>query len=182
VIALEPEQAFAEHLRRRFAHRPEITVVEGAAEALPAPPAVDLDSVLCLNVLEHVADDAAALRGFRERLRPGGRLLLLVPAHPVLYGAYDRSVGHVRRYRRRELRTLLAAAGFDVLTVRHVNPVGALGWLLRVRLARTGHWPSTSFRAFDRLVPVLKHLDRAPLPVGLSLWAVARRPAHEPGR
>ena len=178
VVALEPEPAFAEHLRRRFTSRPEVTVVEGAAEALPDAVPGDLDSILCLNVLEHVADDAAALRAFRDRLRPGGRLLLLVPAHPALYGAYDREVGHVRRYRRPALRARLLDAGLEVDALRHVNPVGALGWLVRVRLARRGDWPSGSFRTFDRLVPALRHLDRLRLPVGLSLWAVARRPAR----
>jgi SAM-dependent methyltransferase len=175
VIALEPEPAFVEHLRRRFAGRPEVTVVEGAAETLPDSLPGDLDSVLCLNVLEHVSDDGAALRGFRERLRPGGRLLLLVPAHPALLGAYDRAAGHVRRYRRGELRARLVDAGFEPERLRHVNPVGALGWLVRVRLTRRGHWPSASFRAFDRLVPALRWLDRVPSPFGLSLWAVARR-------
>ena len=176
VVALEPEQAFVEHLRRRFADRPEIVVVEGEAEALPDAVPGDLASVLCLNVLEHVADDRAALRGFCDRLRPGGSLLLLVPAHPSLLGAYDRAAGHVRRYSRAALRSALVAAGFEVATLRHVNPVGALGWFVRVRLARRGDWPSTSFRTFDRLVPVLKHLDGVPIPFGLSLWAVARRP------
>lgn len=172
VTALEPDPGFVSNLHERF---PNVTVVEAPAEAIP-PGLGEFDSILCLNVLEHVRDDAAALRGFREALRPGGALLLLVPAHPRLYGGYDRAAGHERRYDARTLRTRLEAAGFDVETLRHVNPLGALGWLVRVRLRRGDDWPSGSFRAFDRLVPALRHLDRVPLPFGLSLWAVARRP------
>jgi hypothetical protein len=109
-------------------------------------------------------------------------LLLLVPAHPRLYGGYDRAAGHERRYSKRTLRGRLLGAGFEVDTLRHVNPLGAVGWLARVRLRRGDEWPSGSFRAFDRLVPALRHLDRVPLPFGLSLWAVARAPLAVPAQ
>jgi SAM-dependent methyltransferase len=177
VVALEPEPAFAARLRERFDASPGVAVIEGAAEAPPDETGTGFDAVLCLNVLEHVRDDGAALRAFRERLAPGGRLLLLVPAHPRLYGGYDRAAGHERRYGREQLRRLLHGAGFDVDALRYVNPVGAIGWLLRVRLRRTADWPSGSFAMFDRLVPVFRPLDRLRLPFGLSLWAVARRAA-----
>jgi hypothetical protein len=107
---------------------------------------------------------------------PGGRLLLLVPAHPRLYGGYDRAAGHVRRYSKQLLGRRLARTGFEIETLRHVNPVGALGWLVRVRLRSSGDWPSSSFTLFDRAVPILRRLDALRLPFGLSLWAVARRP------
>jgi SAM-dependent methyltransferase len=170
VTALEPDPAFAARLRELEG----VSVVEAPAEAIPFGLG-EFDSILCLNVLEHVRDDEAALRGFYDSLRPGGALLLLVPAHPWLYGGYDRAAGHERRYGAPGLRARLEAAGFDVESLRHVNPLGGLGWLVRVRLRRGGEWPSGSFRTFDRLVPALKHLDRVPLPFGLSLWAVALR-------
>lgn len=173
VTALEPE--FGALLRERLGGRPEVTVLERTLEALEG--AGEFDSILCFNVLEHVADDEQALRRFRDQLRPGGRLLLLVPAHRFLYGGFDHAAGHVRRYDRAPLRALLAQAGFELEELRHVNPVGALGWLARVRLRRGDDWPAASFRTFDRLVPVLRHLDRLRLPFGLSLWAVARRPS-----
>jgi SAM-dependent methyltransferase len=172
VTALEPDPAFV----ARLGELEGVHVVEAPAEAIP-PGLGEFDSILCLNVLEHVRDDRAALRGFHDSLRPGGVLLLLVPAHRWLYGGYDRAAGHERRYDARTLRALLRAAGFEVGRLRHVNPLGGLGWLVRVRLRRGDEWPSGSFRTFDRLVPALKHLDRVPLPFGLSLWAVARRPS-----
>jgi hypothetical protein len=81
----------------------------------------------------------------------------------------------VRRYSKAPLRERLVKAGFEIETLRHVNPVGALGWLARVALRSDPEWPSGSFAVFDRLVPVLRPLDRLRLPFGLSLWAVARR-------
>ena len=150
-----------------------MTVLEEPLEALEG--VGEFDSILCFNVLEHVPDDEQALRGLRNELRPGGRLLLLVPAHHFLYGGFDRAAGHVRRYDRAPLRALLEDAGFELEQLRHVNPVGGLGWLARVRLRPGDDWPAASFRTFDRLVPVVRHLDRLRLPFGLSLWAVARR-------
>ncbi|MBA2371140.1 MAG: class I SAM-dependent methyltransferase, partial [Chloroflexi bacterium] len=150
-----------------------VTVLEHPVEDLAGDGA--FDSILCLNVLEHIEDDEDALQRFRRQLRPDGRLLLLVPAHRFLFGGYDRAAGHLRRYDRATLRALLHRAGFEIEELRHVNPVGGLGWLARVRLRRGDEWPAGSFRTFDRLVPVLRHLDRLRLPFGLSLWAVARR-------
>ena len=169
VTALEPDPVFAARLRARL---PGTTVVEVPAESLP-PALGGFDTVVCLNVLEHVERDADALERFRDALLPGGRLLLLVPAHPHLYGYYDRAAGHVRRYSKGSLRRLLEGSGFAVETLRHVNPVGALGWLAGVRLRRRDAWPSSEFRTFDRLVPLLRPLDALRLPFGLSLWAVA---------
>lgn len=172
VLAVEPEAAFAAELRRRFAGSPRVTVVEGSIDALEA----EVDSAICFNVLEHIPDDAATLRSIAERLISGGRLFLLVPAHERLFGGYDRAAGHLRRYSKPRLRQLLGEAGLQLETLRHVNPVGAAGWLVRVATSSSPEWPSSSFSTFDRLVPVLRPLDRLPLPFGLSLWAVAKKP------
>jgi SAM-dependent methyltransferase len=171
VVAVEPEPAFAEVLRERFSGSEQVRVVEGALDAVEA----GFDSAICFNVLEHIEDDAATLALLADRLVPGGRLFLLVPAHERLFGGYDRAAGHVRRYSKAPLRERLVKAGFEIETLRHVNPVGALGWLARVALRSDPEWPSGSFAVFDRLVPVLRPLDRLRLPFGLSLWAVARR-------
>jgi 2-polyprenyl-3-methyl-5-hydroxy-6-metoxy-1,4-benzoquinol methylase len=176
VVAAEPDPELASALKRRFASRSNVMVVEIDAEsfadaALPRP----FDSVVCFNVLEHIADDAGALDAFRAQLRPGGKLLLLVPAHPALFGSADRMLGHERRYRKSVFRALLTERGFATEVLRHVNPVGALGWLVSGRLLHREQIPEAPLRAFDRLVPVLRMLDRVELPFGLSLWAVARR-------
>jgi FkbM family methyltransferase len=173
VVALEPDPDYAMRLRERFADRPNVTVVEAAASSADVGEA--FDSVLCLNVLEHIADDDGALASFAAMLRPGGRLLLVVPAHPVLYGTIDRALEHARRYRRGELRAKLGTAGLAVDSVQYVNPVGALGWLVWGRILRRDRVPAAPLYAYDRIAPLLRALDRVPLPFGLSLWAVARR-------
>lgn len=176
VVAVEPDPHFAPQLRARFADNPRVTVVEADTGWLAdGEPGGTFDTVLCLNVLEHIRDDALVLHGFHERLSPGGHLLLLVPAHRALYGEIDRSVGHERRYSRRPLRALLARIGFEPVEVRYVNPLGALGWIVSSRLLRRPQVPAGPLRAYDRLVPVLRRVDHLPLPFGLSLWAIARR-------
>ena len=178
VVALEPEPVDAAQLRRRFAGDERVRVEEldatGFAGADIGGP---FDAAVCFNVLEHIPDDVAALGAVRAQLARGGHLLLLVPAHRALFGEIDRTVGHVRRYDRRTLSRALRAAGYDVLELRYVNPLGALGWLVSSRLLRREHIPEGPLRAYDALVPMLRALDKLPLPFGLSVWAVAKTPA-----
>jgi SAM-dependent methyltransferase len=171
VVALEPDSNYATRLRERFAGQPNVTVVEAEASSLAV--GQGFDSVLCLNVLEHIVDDAGALESFAAALSPGGRLLLLVPAHPLLYGKIDCALDHARRYRRDELQGKLVGAGFAIETLQYVNPLGALGWLVWGRILRRDRVPGQPLRAYDRLTPLLHALDHVPLPFGLSLWTVA---------
>jgi SAM-dependent methyltransferase len=176
VTALEPDASFAAALEAEFGAHPRARIVCATAEAFRDRAPSPFDAVISFNVLEHIADDESALQAARDLLRPGGHLLLLVPAHPLLLGDVDRALGHVRRYSRKPFGRLLQAAGFDVETLHHVNPVGALGWLITFRLRSwPEEWPRAQYKTFDRLVPALRLLDRLPVPVGLSLWAVARR-------
>ena len=96
--------------------------------------------------------------------------------HPALFGSIDRTVDHKRRYRPEHVRALLESAGFEVAEVRLVNPLGALGWFASGRLLRRRHIPLVPLRLFDGLVPLLRRIDRIRLPLGLSVWAVAKRP------
>lgn len=174
VTALEPDRVFAEALRSRFGDR--VTVLEDDVETFDTATLADrFDAIICFNVLEHIADDASALSRLRDVLRPGGRLLLLVPAHPSLSSPFDRAVGHERRYTKAGLAAALAGAGLTAEVNRHVNPIGAIGWFLSMRIGGRDTLPGTQLRLFDRLVPVLRPLDGLRLPFGQSLWAVARR-------
>ena len=175
VVAVEPEEQFQPELRRRFAARDDVQVEPLAADALAKAYPAAFDTAVCFNVLEHIRDDAAALASLAHTLRPGGNLLLLVPAHPLLYGELDRALEHERRYRSAALRRLLEDSGFAVVDLRHVNPLGAVGWLVAGRILRRDRIPETPLLAFDRAVPLLRRLDRVEAPFGLSLWAVARR-------
>ncbi len=142
------------------------------------------DAIVCLNVLEHVEDDAGALGQFREALRPGGRLLLIVPAHPALYGPMDAMAGHFRRYTRPALRRRLEAAGFRIRRLRYVNPLGGLGWWVNAKLLKpkdlSAPLVNRQILWYDRYVQPLSRL-LTPLTgrfFGQSVWAVAERPGN----
>jgi SAM-dependent methyltransferase len=167
LVALEPDPELAAMLRGLV---PDVTVVEGNADAVEGP----FDAIVCFNVLEHIAEDESALRRFSELLAPQGALLLLVPAHPALFGKLDDSFGHERRYTKGALRAKLERAGLKAERLRHVNPLGAAGWLVQSRILRREHLPKSGLAAYDGLTPLLRGLDAVPLPVGLSLWAVAK--------
>jgi len=167
IVAAEPEPEFAEMLRRSVQG---VEVVVGGAEAVEGP----FDAIICFNVLEHIEDDESTLRRIRELLAPNGTFLLLVPAHSALHGTIDDAFGHYRRYGKHELGDKLRRAGLEPEVLRHVNPVGALGWLLQSRIRRRTRMSYRGLDFYERLVPALRLLDAVPLPVGLSLWAVAK--------
>ena len=126
-------------------------------------PDAGIDFAYSLNVLEHIDDDVAAIRALARTLCPGGRLLIYVPAFPLLYTSMDRKVGHVRRYRQRDLRTKVAAAGLTVTKAQYVDSLGFLATLVyRAFGSASGDIDRNALRTYDRLVfPVSAWLDRA---------------------
>jgi SAM-dependent methyltransferase len=146
--------------------------------------------VVALDVLEHLDDPMAAAREFRRALRPGGRLLVTVPAYQWLWSSHDVALGHRRRYTRHPLRTLLQGAGFEVDICSYVMstalPPAALMRLLERIPGRRRHdeeaesgyvdVPGWLNAILSRLVALDGHLvGRLPIPAGLTVVALARR-------
>jgi predicted SAM-dependent methyltransferase len=125
--------------------------------------------------LEHIEQDETALRKIFDLLEPGGRLLLLVPSHPWLYGSLDRHLGHRRRYGKKELRNKLEAMGFKVIFLEYFNRIGILGWFLNSKILRRKRLPSFQLRIYNLLVPLFRLETLFPLPFGTSLLAVAEK-------
>jgi glycosyltransferase involved in cell wall biosynthesis len=163
-------------LARLFSNYDHIAV-ESLTLGEPAPQLAGqhFDTVVCANVLEHVEDDAAGLRQIHELLAPGGRLVLVVPMLRALYGEIDRAIGHHRRYQRAELVEKLEKAGFAVEHTQALNALGIPGWWLNSVLLRRRTVPGFQARLNDLLVPLVRLEQRLGLPVGMSLFAVARR-------
>ena len=134
-----------------------------------------IDCVICFNVLEHIKPDEKALKNIFNLLEPKGRLLLLVPSHPWLYGSLDQHLGHHRRYGKKELKNKLEAAGFNVIFLEHFNRIGILGWFLNSKILRRKRLPSFQLRIYNLLVPLFKLEKLLPFPFGISLLAVAEK-------
>ena len=175
VTATDGFPPLVDQLRQRFATNPFIDVQQ---LVIPSSGQGDHSAAVAINVLEHIPDDLQALRAFAALVRPGGAVVLFVPAFSMLMSDYDRRVGHVRRYRRKHLLQLLHAAGLEPTTVHYVNTVGFFGWLVKMRLLRGQPGPGFALTVFDRgILPIMRMLEaRIRAPFGQSLLAVATKP------
>ena len=135
------------------------------------------DTILAINVLEHIEDDVTLLQRAEQLLVPGGYLLLLVPAHQWLYGDYDRLDGHYRRYSQRVLKSVVSQTSFEVHRMHYFNLLGAIGWWVHYRLLRKKMHGTRQFGFMSRMIPLMRFAERvASPPIGLSVVAVLRRP------
>jgi SAM-dependent methyltransferase len=132
------------------------------------------DTVVCLNVIEHVDDDRGALENIRAVLADGGKAIVLVPQDPRMFGTLDEVLGHKRRYTEESLRALAADAGFEVAELLRFNRVGTPAWWLNGRILRRRHFGLAQIAALNLLTPIFRRVDALlPFPP-LSLIAVLR--------
>jgi glycosyltransferase involved in cell wall biosynthesis len=170
---------YVEMIHRRFGHLENFRAVPmDLTRAADYTPLVveRLDTIICLNVLEHIADDEEVLDHFYRTLQPGGHAIILVPQHPWLYSPTDRTLGHVRRYTEAELNAKLTRAGFEVVHQRGFNRLGTLGWYVSGKLLGKEHLSAGQMKAFNRIVPLARLIERISAWPALSTIAVARRP------
>jgi SAM-dependent methyltransferase len=143
-------------------------------ESFPEPR--DFDTVVCLNVIEHIADDVLAMQNIREHLAPDGRAIILVPQGMWNFGSLDVVVGHYRRYTRQTLTALIEAAGFEVETLFGFNRIGTVAWFLNGRLTRRKTFGLLQIWMLNWLTPIFRVLEPyLPWPT-LSLIIIARKP------
>jgi SAM-dependent methyltransferase len=187
LVLVEPGENLFPLLQKRFAGESRVKIVHGYFHDLEAP--ATADSVVLVNVLEHIAEDQGLLDGAHEVLLPGGTLLLLVPALPWIYGSLDEAFGHYRRYSKSSRAAKLCAAGFQILRLSYLNLPGIIGWFLTGKVLRRKTLKSRYVRLYDQwIIPWLSRVEgRWEPPFGQSLIAVARkletsrRPGVNPG-
>ena len=118
------------------------------------------DSILGLNVLEHVENDEFALHQLYRMLKDEGTLVLLVPCHKFLYNVLDSKAGHFRRYTKKELEYKISKTPFTVQRIFYFNMLGVVGWYLNGGLARSPQINGTAYRIFDILVPLSGYIEK----------------------
>jgi SAM-dependent methyltransferase len=175
---VEPSPSLARQLTKKFSGTPGITVICKTLEnQLADTPVESRDNIVLVNVLEHIMDDAQVLRGLFRMLRPGGHLLIFVPALPWLFSKMDAEHGHYRRYYKRDLVDLVRAGNFKIISARYFDILGIFPWWLICTI-----WGKTTFspllsRFYDRLcVPFGRVLEGlfAP-PLGKNILLIAKK-------
>lgn len=181
-LALVEPSAMVEDLKKNLADKSFSTAVEifpniFAEVAVRLQKQQSPDSVIYINVLEHIADDRLELETVHRTLREKGRVFIFVPALPSLFSEFDRHIGHFRRYRKREIIEKCQNAGFRVVLSNYFDVAGILPWLLKYRLLKSKTMESGAVQLYDKfVVPVAKPLENfvAP-PIGKNLIVVAEK-------
>jgi SAM-dependent methyltransferase len=179
VVALEGDPELVPALQTRLGpggsevYRCDLAAPEGLPEFASA------ESAVCINVAEHIRDDTQALRNIRERVAPGGKLVILVPAHPWLYNQLDKAIAHFRRYTRGSLLTLLDRSGWRADSITYFNSLSIAPWFITGTVFRKDVPGSSLIRLGGVVMPLMNWVDRnvARGKVGISLVAVATNPS-----
>jgi len=184
VVALEPNATSATKARQALGAHPRLDLRECLLEECdPAALAAEhFDTVVCVNVLEHIEDDVAALKGFREIVAPSrGHVLIFVPAVQAVYGRHDAELGHHRRYSKRGLGSAFTQAGMELVLLRYSNPIGLLAWAYNTWISKPLAHSSSQIWWFETFIaPWALPLERIlPVPIGLSLLAIGRADTKE---
>lgn len=174
LVAVEPATNTFLPLETRLAPHPRATAVQAYISQLPA---IGADSIVAVNVLEHVDDHLGFLRDAFRITAGDGRLLLYVPALPQIYGTLDVALEHHRRYTKKSLSAVIEDAGWKVREMRYVNFPGVAAWFIVNRILRQTSLTRDEVRFYDRwIIPVVKRLENhwSP-PIGQSLLAIASK-------
>lgn len=135
------------------------------------------NSVVYINVLEHVEDDFKEMEHCADVLEPGGHACIYVPAMQSIYGEFDKKVGHYRRYSKSRLKEVLENAGFELKSLNYSDVFGILPWLLNFRILKKEDLSHGSVKFYDKfMVPIIKFIESLMHPpIGKNLWAVAQK-------
>lgn len=172
--ASDINQHYLERLKTLQPTRPYLQVGHTDATAGASYPPELFDTVVCLNVVEHIEDDAGTLTNIRKTLQPKGRAIILVPNGPGLFGSLDRVLGHYRRYTREQLLGVCEKAGFSVEQILKFNRIGAPGWWLNGRILKKETFGLWQIKLLNLLVPLIRPIDRF-LPFPHLSWIVILR-------
>lgn len=176
ITGVDISDEYIKFLKKYYKKNKNIRIIKSDILDLPVKVKKNyFDSVVMINVLEHIKDDDKAIKIIRKLLKKGGSIALMVPAFNILFGPLDKNVGHFRRYEKKQLEQLLKKNNFEIKEIYYMNFVGFFGWLLNVRIFKRNYTPKNQSFLFDRLiVPILKQIERhIKPPVGQSIIAIA---------
>jgi SAM-dependent methyltransferase len=174
LVAFEPSPTLYPVLAAALRHDQRATAVNDFLRPWYVPEG--FDSVVYINVLEHIQDDRTELAQAREALKPQGHVLVFVPACAWLYSDFDRQIGHVRRYTKPELSGVVQEVGFTLVQARYFDLAGIIPWYVHFVLLRHS-MDSGSVSLYDKLVvPIMRRVERAvPPPIGKNVFLIGKK-------
>jgi SAM-dependent methyltransferase len=178
LTAIEPAANTFPLLEAKLAGNPRAHALKGFLDEFASQ--LSADSLVAVNVLEHVQKDEEFLRLAWRIVVPGGTLMLFVPAVPAIFGTLDTAFEHFRRYTRPGLGQTLEKTGWVIERMSYMNFPGIIPWLIAGRLLRWRSISPRSARFYDRFVmpPTARIEEMIEMPIGQSLLAIARKPAR----
>lgn len=178
VILTDINDSYLEYLRHKFIGNPKVKVIKHNI-LLDDPSNLEpfkIDTIVCINVLEHIDSDKKALENIYKILQGGGRLILFVPALRNLQGSLDEKLLHFRRYEKRELLIKLEAVNFSVEMIYYFDFFAALGWFLNGVILKRKIMSSFQVKVFDKFIPLLAKIEqKIRIPFGLSLIVICKK-------
>lgn len=179
LVCVDISPTYVERIRRAYGHLANLSAYRAdlaSGDDLRAA-AVDgpFDSAFCINVLEHIEDDVAAVKNLAAVLKPGGRLVVLVPHNPAIYSKLDELLGHYRRYTRESLAAAMEAGGLKVVKLWGFNRVGGMGWRVSGKWLRNENLKPNQLRLFELGMPVIRLAECLPVHSHNSLIVVAEK-------
>jgi SAM-dependent methyltransferase len=176
VVAVEPSQEMYPLLAERFRGTAQVFCRQAFFPDISAQYQKHFDSVVYINVLEHIQNDKVELQHIYSSLKESGAVCIFVPALPFLFSEYDRSIGHYRRYTKKQLKNLLEKTGFEIISLHYFDSVGVIPWFLFIKLMKTS-LVEGNVGLYDAIVvPIMSRLESLiPPPIGKNLIAVARK-------
>lgn len=173
VTGIDINREYVEVAKKRLAKQTGITILKEDVTKLQSNNS--FDTIIMLDVLEHIENDIATLQQLNTLLQPQGKLIIKVPALNYIYGEMDRAIGHYRRYNKNTLVDTFQKANLAQPKVWYFNLAGIPGWWFNSILKRTTP-SSQQVNLFNKVVPILSTIESiAKPPLGLSLFAVVRK-------
>jgi SAM-dependent methyltransferase len=176
LIAFEPSENMYPLLKERFAENTSVETINSAFRREFSNLTGRLDSILYVNVLEHIEDDEQELSLVYKTLRQGGHALIFVPAHSFLYSDLDKHIGHFRRYRKKDIIELAKRAGFRIIKARYFDLAGVIPWYVAFVLFKK-QITGAKVSLYDNLaVPIIQRIERyiSP-PIGKNILLIIQK-------
>jgi 2-polyprenyl-3-methyl-5-hydroxy-6-metoxy-1,4-benzoquinol methylase len=183
VVATDIAERYVQILKQKYQGKSNVHVLQLDLDTLShslstALQGYRLDTVINMNVLEHIEGDVEALRAIKRLIHAGGKIITIVPSFQKLFGSLDEAYGHYRRYSKSDFIAIAQQLDLSLICMRYFNVMGILGWIYSSKLRRKRTLSRTSVAVFDRLIaPVCSVVEKKiNPPFGLSLLAVLQKP------